>query len=146
VTDRRGRLRAAAAQQPKLIYCSITAPAGEPPHSFRYDLLVQALGGLMSITGEPDGPPQAGRSRGDVLAGLSHRQLAALRHRDAGRGTAHRGQLAVGAARRAVNQGPGIRSQALPGRMGNEHPSIAPVCLFTADGELVVAAATAPFV
>ena len=47
------------AQQPRLIYCSITGFGGGAGAQLPgYDLLVQALGGLMSITGEPDGPPQ----------------------------------------------------------------------------------------
>jgi crotonobetainyl-CoA:carnitine CoA-transferase CaiB-like acyl-CoA transferase len=76
----------ARAVNPGLVYCSITgfgsgAGAGLPG----YDLLVQALGGLMSITGEPEGEPQkVGVALVDVLAGLfaSVGILAAVRHRD----------------------------------------------------------------
>src|SRR5205814_4750648 len=74
-------------ENPSLIYCSITGfgrtAGAELPG---YDLLVQALGGLMSITGSPDGEPQkVGVALVDVLAGLfaSVGILAALRHRDA---------------------------------------------------------------
>src|SRR3954463_12840176 len=76
-----------AAENPRLVYCSITGFGGpgagaELPG---YDLLVQALGGLMSVTGEPEGEPlKVGVALVDVLAGLfaSVGILAAVRHRD----------------------------------------------------------------
>ena len=73
--------------QPGLVYCSITGfGSGAGADLPGYDLLVQALGGLMSITGEPDGEPQkVGVALVDILAGLFATVgiLAALRHRDA---------------------------------------------------------------
>ncbi len=74
-----------AAADPSLIYCSITGfGAGAGAELPGYDLLIQALGGLMSITGDPDGEPQkVGVALVDVLAGLfaSVGILAALHHR-----------------------------------------------------------------
>ena len=134
------------AQQPELIYCSITGfGAGAGAQLPGYDLLVQALGGLMSITGEPDGPPQkVGVAVVDVLAGLFATVgiLAALRHRDAGGdGQLVEVNLLSALLGALVNQGSGYTiAGVVPGRMGNEHPSIAPYAPFpTADGELVVA-------
>src|SRR5262249_22661049 len=75
-----------AAAKPGLVYCSITGfGAGAGADLPGYDLLVQALGGLMSITGSPDGEPQkVGVALVDVLAGLFATVgiLTALRHRD----------------------------------------------------------------
>ena len=134
------------AQQPRLIYCSITGFGGGAGAQLPgYDLLVQALGGLMSITGEPDGPPQkVGVAVVDVLAGLFATVgiLAALRHRDAGgEGQLVEVNLLSALLGALVNQGSGYTiAGVVPGRMGNEHPSIAPYAPFpTADGELVVA-------
>jgi crotonobetainyl-CoA:carnitine CoA-transferase CaiB-like acyl-CoA transferase len=132
--------------QPKLIYCSITGfGSGAGAQLPGYDLLVQALGGLMSITGEPDGPPQkVGVALVDVLAGLFATAgiMAALRHRDAsGEGQLVEVNLLSALLGALVNQGSAYTiAGVVPGRMGNEHPSIAPYAPFpTADGELVVA-------
>jgi crotonobetainyl-CoA:carnitine CoA-transferase CaiB-like acyl-CoA transferase len=129
-----------------LIYCSITgfgrdAGAGLPG----YDLLVQALGGLMSITGEPDREPQkVGVALVDVLAGLFSAVgiLAALRHRDqTGRGQRLEVNLLGSLLAALVNQGSAYTiAGVVPERMGNAHPSIAPYELFrTAQGDLVLA-------
>ena len=131
---------------PGLIYCSITGfgtgPGARMPG---YDLLVQALGGLMSITGSPDSEPQkVGVALVDVIAGplRSHRHPrrapAPGHHR---RGAARRGQPALGGARRARQPGLGLhRRRRHPRRMGNAHPSIAPYELLpTAQGDLVLA-------
>jgi crotonobetainyl-CoA:carnitine CoA-transferase CaiB-like acyl-CoA transferase len=147
VMDRLGlgyeQLRSA---QPKLIYCSITGfGSGAGAQLPGYDLLVQALGGLMSITGEPDGPPQkVGVALVDVLAGLFATAgiMAALRYRDAcGQGQLVEVNLLSALLGALVNQGSAYTiAGVVPGRMGNEHPSIAPYAPFpTADGELVVA-------
>src|SRR6201999_3125962 len=135
-----------AADNPGLIFCSITGfGSGAGAQLPGYDLLVQALGGLMSITGEPDGPPQkAGVAAGAVLAGLfaTVGVMAALRHRDAGGdGQLIEVNLLSALLGALVNQGSGYTiAGVVPGRMGNEHPSIAPYAPFpTADGELVVA-------
>jgi crotonobetainyl-CoA:carnitine CoA-transferase CaiB-like acyl-CoA transferase len=134
------------ADQPGLIYCSITGfGSGAGAQLPGYDLLVQALGGLMSITGEPEGPPQkVGVALVDVLAGLFATVgiMAALRHCDAGgEGQLVEVNLLSALLGALVNQGSAYTiGGAVPGRMGNEHPSIAPYAPFpTADGELVVA-------
>ncbi|MGZ4330307.1 MAG: CaiB/BaiF CoA transferase family protein [Solirubrobacteraceae bacterium] len=134
------------AEQPRLIYCSITGFGSEAGAQLPgYDLLVQALGGLMSITGEPDGPPQkVGVALVDVLAGLFATVgiMAALRHRDAGgEGQLVEVNLLSALLGALVNQGSAYTiAGVVPGRMGNEHPSIAPYAPFpTAEGELVVA-------
>jgi crotonobetainyl-CoA:carnitine CoA-transferase CaiB-like acyl-CoA transferase len=136
-----------AAANPELVYCSVTgfgsseAGAALPG----YDLLIQALGGLMSITGDPAGEPtKVGVALVDVVAGLfvAVGILAALRHRDAG-GGGQRVEVDLLSALLAalVNQGSAYTvAGVVPGRMGNRHPSIAPYELFgTAAGELVVA-------
>lgn len=137
------QLRAA---RPALIYCSITGfGAGAGAALPGYDLLVQALGGLMSITGSPDGEPQkVGVALVDVLAGLFATVgiLAAARHRDAtGEGQLVEVDLLSALLAGLVNQGSAYTlAGVIPGRLGNEHPSIAPYELFaTAEGELVLA-------
>jgi crotonobetainyl-CoA:carnitine CoA-transferase CaiB-like acyl-CoA transferase len=134
------------ADHPRLIFCSITGfGSGAGAQLPGYDLLVQALGGLMSITGEPDGPPQkVGVALVDVLAGLFATAgiMAALRHRDAsGEGQLVEVNLLSALLGALVNQSSAYTiAGVVPGRMGNEHPSIAPYAPFpTADGELVVA-------
>jgi crotonobetainyl-CoA:carnitine CoA-transferase CaiB-like acyl-CoA transferase len=132
--------------QPALVYCSITGfGRGGGADLPGYDLLVQAVGGLMSITGEPDAPPQkVGVALVDVVAGLFAAVgiLAALRHRDA-TGAGQRVELDLLSCLLAalVNQGAAYTAAgAVPRRMGNAHPSIAPYDLYaTGDGELVLA-------
>jgi crotonobetainyl-CoA:carnitine CoA-transferase CaiB-like acyl-CoA transferase len=134
---------------PELVYCSITGfGAGAGAALPGYDLLVQALGGLMSVTGEPDGEPQkVGVALVDVITGLfaSVGVLAALRHRDAG-GGGQRVEVDLLSCLLAalVNQGSAFTlAGRVAGRMGNQHPSIAPYELLpTADGDLVVAVGT----
>jgi crotonobetainyl-CoA:carnitine CoA-transferase CaiB-like acyl-CoA transferase len=134
------------ALNPALVYCSITAfGRGEGATIPGYDLLVQAVGGLMSITGPPDGEPQkVGVALVDVLAGLfaSVGILTALRHRQAtGEGQLVEVNLLMSLLASLVNQGSAYSvAGVLPERMGNRHPSIAPYeLLHTLDGELVVA-------
>jgi crotonobetainyl-CoA:carnitine CoA-transferase CaiB-like acyl-CoA transferase len=135
-----------SAENPGLIYCSITgfgSAPGAPTAGF--DLLVQALGGLMSITGEPDGPPlKVGVALVDVIAGLfaAIGILAALEHRrDGGEGQLVEVDLLSSLLAALVNQASAYTvAGEVPGRMGNRHPSIAPYELFdTADGQLVIA-------
>jgi crotonobetainyl-CoA:carnitine CoA-transferase CaiB-like acyl-CoA transferase len=135
-----------AAENPGLIFCSITGfGAGAGAELPGYDLLVQALGGLMSITGSPDGEPQkVGVALVDVLAGLfaSVGILAALRHRDrTGEGQRVEVDLLSSLLAGLVNQASAYTiAGAVPGRMGNAHPSISPYELYPAsDGDLVVA-------
>ena len=135
-----------AAERPGLVYCSITGfGRGEGAALPGYDLLVQAVGGLMSITGDPDGEPQkVGVALVDVVTGLfaSVGILAALRHRDAtGEGQRVDVDLLSCLLAALVNQGSAFTAAGVvAGRMGNAHPSIAPYALYrAADGELVLA-------
>lgn len=131
---------------PGLIYCSITgfgrgAGAALPG----YDLLIQAVGGLMSITGDARGSPQkVGVALVDVLAGLFATVgiLAALRYRSqTGEGQRVEVELLSALLAALVNQGSAYTvGGVVPTRMGNEHPSIAPYEVFAcSDGELVLA-------
>ncbi|MCL1868875.1 MAG: CoA transferase [Promicromonosporaceae bacterium] len=136
-----------AATNPGIVYSSIsgfgTAQGAALPG---YDLIVQAMSGLMSLTGDPGGPPyRAGISVFDVMAGLHSTIgiLAALRHRDrTGRGQHVEASLMASAMSGLVNQtmayvGAGVT----PTRMGNAHPSLFPYeALATADDDLIVAA------
>ncbi|MGH2862138.1 MAG: CaiB/BaiF CoA transferase family protein [Solirubrobacteraceae bacterium] len=135
------------AANPRLVYCSVTGfgrseQAAALPG---YDLLVQALGGLMSVTGEPTREPQkVGVALVDVLAGLFATVgiLAALNHRhSSGEGQRVEVDLLSSLLAALVNQASSYTvGGVVPGRMGNEHPSIAPYAVFpTAQGELVLA-------
>jgi crotonobetainyl-CoA:carnitine CoA-transferase CaiB-like acyl-CoA transferase len=133
-------------ENPRLIYCSITGfGRGEGAKLPGYDLLVQALGGLMSITGPADGEPQkVGVAVVDVLAGLFAAVgiLAALHRREQSAVGQRVEVTLLGALLAAlVNQGAAYTvAGVVPHRMGNEHPSITPYELFsTAEGELVIA-------
>jgi len=134
------------ADNPGLIYCSITGfGRGGGAELPGYDLLVQALGGLMSITGPADGEPQkVGVALVDVLTGLFAvvGVLAALRHRERS-GVGQRVEVSLLGSLLAalVNQGSAYTvAGVVPRRMGNAHPSIAPYELYrTAEGELVLA-------
>ncbi|MBX5441764.1 MAG: CoA transferase [Solirubrobacteraceae bacterium] len=137
------------AANPGLVYCSITGfGSGAGAALPGYDLLIQALGGLMSITGEPDGEPQkVGVALVDVITGLfaSVGILAALRHRDAtGEGQRVEVDLLSCLLAALVNQGSAYTvAGVVPRRMGNAHPSIAPYELLpTGEGELVLAVGT----
>jgi crotonobetainyl-CoA:carnitine CoA-transferase CaiB-like acyl-CoA transferase len=132
-------------ENPALIYCSITGFGPTATELPGYDLLVQALGGLMSITGNADGPPQkAGVALVDVLTGLFATVgiLAALAHREAG-GSGQLVEVDLLSALLAalVNQASAFTAGGVvPQRMGNQHPSIAPYELLRCrDGELVIA-------
>ncbi|HET6864560.1 MAG TPA: CoA transferase [Solirubrobacteraceae bacterium] len=131
---------------PGLIYCSITGfGPGEGARLPGYDLLVQALGGLMSVTGEADRDPQkVGVALVDILTGLFATSgiLAALRHRDrTGRGQKVEVSLLASLLGALVNQASAYTAGGVvPHRMGNAHPSISPYELYDAqDGQLVIA-------
>jgi crotonobetainyl-CoA:carnitine CoA-transferase CaiB-like acyl-CoA transferase len=135
-----------SAASPGLVYCSITGfGAGAGAALPGYDLLIQALGGLMSITGRPDGEPQkAGVALVDVISGLfaSVGVLAAVRHRDrTGEGQRVEVNLLSCLLAALVNQGSAYTlAGRVAGRMGNAHPSVAPYELLpTGEGDLVVA-------
>jgi crotonobetainyl-CoA:carnitine CoA-transferase CaiB-like acyl-CoA transferase len=137
-----------AAESPGLVYCSITGfgGSGEGAELPGYDLLVQALGGLMSVTGEPDDgePLKVGVALVDVVAGLYAAVgiLAALEHRrESGEGQLVEVDLLSALLAGLVNQSSAFTvAGAVPGRMGNRHPSIAPYELLRCrEGELVLA-------
>jgi crotonobetainyl-CoA:carnitine CoA-transferase CaiB-like acyl-CoA transferase len=134
-------------RNPRIIYASISgfgsgAGAGLPG----YDVIVQAVSGLMSLTGDPDGPPQrAGISLVDILAGLHATAgvLAALEHRHrTGQGQHVEVNLLSSALSGMANQSSAYAAGGVvPMRMGNFHPSLTPYePLPTADGDLVIAA------
>ncbi len=110
-----------------------------------YDFLSQAVGGLMSVTGEPEGRPlKVGVALVDVMAGLHAAIgiLAALRHRErTGEGQLVEVDLLSTTLFALANQASGyLTAGVVPGRMGNRHPSIAPYeTLEAADAPLVVA-------
>ncbi len=129
------------------IYCSISGFGADKGASLLgYDLLVQAVSGLMSLTGSPDGPPyRAGISVFDVMTGLQSAIgiLAALHHRDAtGQGQHVETNLLSTALSTLVNQTSAyVAADVVPERMGNAHLSLFPYePLATADGELIVIA------
>lgn len=131
---------------PGVVYCSITGfGAGAGAALAGYDLLVQAVGGLMSITGEPDGEPaKAGVALVDVLCGQNAVAgiLLALRERDrTGAGQRVEVNLLHGLLSALTNQaGSTLATGRPPARLGNQHPSIAPYAVFrAADRDLVIA-------
>jgi crotonobetainyl-CoA:carnitine CoA-transferase CaiB-like acyl-CoA transferase len=136
------------ADNPRVVYASISGfGSGPGRHVPGYDLMVQAISGLMSLTGDPDGPPyRAGISVFDVMAG-NHAVigiLAALRHRDAtGEGQHVEVNLLSSALTGLVNHSSAYAAGGeIPYRMGNAHPSVFPYePLPTADNDLIIAAA-----
>jgi crotonobetainyl-CoA:carnitine CoA-transferase CaiB-like acyl-CoA transferase len=147
VTERFGlHYEAVRETNPGIIYCSITGfGRGKGAALPGYDLLIQALGGLMSVTGAPDGEPQkVGVAMVDVLAGLFATVgiVAALEHRrDSGEGQRVEVELLSSLLAGLVNQASAYTvAGVVPARMGNQHPSIAPYePLPCADRELVLA-------
>ncbi len=140
-----------AADHPALITCSITGFGQTGPYAHRpgYDFLMQGLGGLMSVTGRPDGEPGGGPQKvgvalTDVLTGLyaTTAILAALAHRDrTGQGQhIDLALLDVQVACLANQTMNYLVSGTPPGRMGNAHPNIVPYQDFpTADGHVIIA-------
>ena len=129
---------------PGVVYCSISGfGSGEGRDLPGYDLLVQAMGGLMSITGDEE-PTKAGVAVVDVLTGLhaTVAVLAALRHRDlTGSGQHVEVSLLSALLSSLVNQSSAfVGAGEVPQRLGNAHPSIAPYDLFaTADRPMIIA-------
>jgi crotonobetainyl-CoA:carnitine CoA-transferase CaiB-like acyl-CoA transferase len=129
---------------PAVIYCSISGfGSGQGRDLPGYDLLVQAMGGLMSITGTTE-PTKAGVAVVDVLTGLHATVaiLAALHHRDGtGEGQHVEVTLLGSLLSSLVNQASAfVGAGAVPGFMGNAHPSIAPYEVFaTADRPMILA-------
>jgi crotonobetainyl-CoA:carnitine CoA-transferase CaiB-like acyl-CoA transferase len=140
-----------AAVNPRLVYCSITGFGQDGPYRSRagYDFLVQAMGGLMSVTGQPDGAPGGGPVKvgvaiTDILTGMyaATAILAALAWRErTGRGQhVDLALLDVQVAALANQAANWLVGGVVPGRLGNAHPNIVPYQAFAAaDGELVVA-------
>ncbi|MGO4188606.1 CaiB/BaiF CoA transferase family protein [Pseudarthrobacter sp. TAF60_1] len=135
-----------APDRPDIVYCSISGfGAGAGADLPGYDLLVQALGGLMSITGSPETEPtKAGVALVDVLTGQNALAgiLMALRVRDAtGTGQQVEVNLLSSLLAALVNQGTAtLATGNSPARMGNAHPSIAPYETFpTGGGTLAIA-------
>jgi crotonobetainyl-CoA:carnitine CoA-transferase CaiB-like acyl-CoA transferase len=137
---------AVSAANPSVIYASITGfGTGEGAALPGYDLIVQAMSGLMSLTGAPDGPPyRSGISLFDVMSGMHATVgiLAALHHRDAtGAGQRIEVNLLSSALSGMVNQTSAYAAGGVvPFRMGNTHPSVYPYePLSAGDGDLIVA-------
>ncbi|MEO5919515.1 MAG: CoA transferase [Pseudolysinimonas sp.] len=133
-------------RNPGAVYVSITGfGSGAGAELPGYDFLVQAVGGLMSITGEPDGEPmKVGVAVVDLLAGkdVVMGVLAALLHRErTGRGQHVEVNLLSSAVASLANQASSyLATGAAPRRLGNHHPSIAPYGAFrAADGLLAIA-------
>ncbi|MFJ9431912.1 CaiB/BaiF CoA transferase family protein [Streptomyces sp. NPDC101490] len=134
------------ATNPGLVYCSVTGfGTGEGARLPGYDLLVQAVGGLMSVTGEPDGPgTKTGVALVDVVTGLHAGLgvLAALRHRElTGEGQLVEVSLLSSLLSALTNQAAAhLGAGVVPRALGNRHPSIAPYEVFEArDRPLVLA-------
>jgi crotonobetainyl-CoA:carnitine CoA-transferase CaiB-like acyl-CoA transferase len=138
---------AIASTNPGVVYCSISAfGSGERAAALPgYDLLLQAMSGLMSVTGEPDGRPlKVGAPLIDVMCGLHATigVLAALRARERdGRGQRIEVSLMDTALAGLLNQASAyVNAGGVPSRLGNRHPSITPYETFAAaDGDFAVA-------
>lgn len=138
------------AVNPRLIYCSVTGFGQTGPYAKRagYDFMIQGLGGLMSLTGRPDGeegagPVKVGVALTDILTGLYSTVaiLAALAHRDQ-TGTGQHIDMALldvqvaCLANQAMNY---LTTGSPPRRLGNAHPNIVPYQDFpTADGDFIL--------
>ncbi len=131
---------------PRLVYCSITGFGQDGPYAERtgYDFLAQGMGGIMSVTGAPDGEPmKVGVGITDVMTGMyaAIAILAALRHRDAtGRGQHVDLALLDTQVAWLINAGQFyLTSGEVPPRLGNGHPNIVPYDVFPgSDGYFVL--------
>ncbi|HEX8586756.1 CaiB/BaiF CoA-transferase family protein [Pseudomonas sp.] len=137
-------------ENPRLIYCSITGFGQTGPYAKRagYDFMIQGLGGLMSLTGRPEGedgagPVKVGVALTDILTGLYSTSaiLAALAHRDQGGVGQHIDMALLDVqvaclANQAMNY---LTTGVSPRRLGNAHPNIVPYQDFpTADGDFIL--------
>lgn len=132
---------------PRLVYCSITGFGQNGPYAARagYDFMIQGMGGIMDLTGDPDGEPQKiGVAYVDIFTGVYSVVgiLAALRRRDATGEGAHLDMALLDVqtsvlANQAMNY---LASGKAPRRMGNAHPNIVPYQVFpVSDGHVIVA-------
>jgi crotonobetainyl-CoA:carnitine CoA-transferase CaiB-like acyl-CoA transferase len=132
---------------PRLVYCSITGFGQNGPYASRagYDFMIQGMGGIMDLTGDPEGEPQKiGVAYVDIFTGVYSVVgiLAALRQRDASGEGAHLDMALLDVqtsvlANQAMNY---LASGKSPRRMGNAHPNIVPYQVFpVADGHVIVA-------
>ncbi|MEM7598258.1 MAG: CoA transferase [Pseudomonadota bacterium] len=135
------------AARPDLVYCSISGFGQTGPNRDRpgYDLMAQGFGGIMSLTGEPEGTPmKVGVGIADVMCGMyaTIGILAALRHRDQ-TGEGQHIDLALVDAQMAwlINEGVNfLTSEQAPIRRGNAHPNIVPYDVFAgSDGHIILA-------
>jgi crotonobetainyl-CoA:carnitine CoA-transferase CaiB-like acyl-CoA transferase len=134
-------------RNPRIVYASVSGYGPDGPWGGRpgYDAVIQGEGGLMSLTGSPDGPPfRVGASIADVLAGMTAFQgivLAILRRQRTGEG----GRVDVSLLESllptfAYHASTYLLTGKVPGRLGNRHPSLAPYETFeAADGPIVLA-------
>lgn len=136
-----------AKKRPGLIYCSISGYGHTGPNSEKpgYDLMVQGYGGIMSLTGDPEGEPvKVGVAIADVMTGMYAATgiLAALHHRDK-TGEGQHIDLALVDTQMAwlINEGTNyLNSGNLPQRRGNAHANITPYQVFeAADGHVIIA-------
>ncbi|KIC17669.1 CoA-transferase [Leisingera sp. ANG-Vp] len=132
---------------PGLIYCSISGYGQTGPNSHKpgYDIMAQGFGGIMSLTGEPEGQPmKAGVGIADVMCGMYAciGILSALHHREK-TGEGQQIDLALVDAQIAwlINEGVAyLNTGSIPKRRGNEHPSIMPYGVYeTSDGHVILA-------
>ena len=136
-----------AALNPRIVYCSITGFGQDGPYAHRggYDFIAQGMGGLMSVTGEAEGPPlKVGVAMADLATGMyaAVSILAALRHAErTGEGQQIDISLLDTQIAMMANQGSSyLVSGVVPGRMGNRHPTVVPYTAFAvADGVLIIA-------
>ncbi len=136
-----------AADHPRLVYCSITGFGQDGPYAQRpgYDFIIQGMGGIMSLTGEPDGAPQKiGVAFADIMTGLYATigiQAALLMRERTGRGQqvdmALLDTMTGVLANQAANY---FASGVNPPRMGNAHANVSPYAVFpTSDGWFILA-------
>ena len=135
------------AVNPRLVYCSITGFGQDGPYAARagYDFMIQGMGGIMDLTGDPEGEPQKiGVAYVDIFTGVYSVVgiLAALRRRDQTGEGAHLDMALLDVqtsvlANQAMNY---LASGITPRRMGNAHPNIVPYQVFpVSDGHVIVA-------
>jgi CoA:oxalate CoA-transferase len=138
------------ARYPKLIYAGISGFGHTGPYAQRpaYDMVVQAMGGIMSLTGHPGSPPtRVGSSMGDLTAGLfAMGGISAALYDRTKTGRGMKVDISMLDCQVAILENAIARYVAtgdVPGPLGSRHPSIAPFAAFaTKDGHIVIAAGT----